>query len=141
MPKIEGISLVDLHEQLEDVNEKKPTQRVLLAVLYKQEPSVPMIAEWFDMRERTIYDWYDRMEQQPLEEAIHDRPRSGRPSKLTDELRTAFESALDDDPREHGYEADCWTPAVAQSFIRHQFGIRYTGRHVQRLLNDAEVAW
>lgn len=59
MGKLEEISLADLHERLEDVDEKKPTQRLLLAILYKQGPSVPMIAEWFDMRERTVYDWFD----------------------------------------------------------------------------------
>lgn len=137
MAKLEDISLAELHELLDEVNEKKPTQRLMLAVLYKKGPSVPMIADWFDMRDRTVYNWFDRMEQEPLEEAIHDESRPGRPPKLSSEQRAAFEAALDDTPIEHGFEAENWTPAVAQAFLHEAFNVEYSLRQVQRLLNDA----
>ena len=141
MAKLEDISLADLHELLGEVDEKKPTQRLMLAILYKQGPSVPMIAEWFDMRERTVYDWFDRMETEPIDEAIYDDPRPGRPAKLTGEQRTAFEAALEDAPADHGIDAPAWTPAVAQAYIRREFDVEYTQRHVQRLLKDAGLSW
>lgn len=56
MAKLEDISLAELHGPLDEVSEKKPTQRLLLAILYKQGPSVPMVADWYDMREGTIYN-------------------------------------------------------------------------------------
>lgn len=141
MAKLENISPTELHELLDEVSEKKPTQRLMLAILYKQGPSVPMIAEWFDMRERTVYDWFDRMETEPLDDAIYDDPRPGRPAKLTDDERAGFEAALDDAPTDHGIDAPAWTPAVAQAFIRRKFDVEYTQRHVQRLLKDTGLSW
>lgn len=141
MAKLDGISVDELHDALEDATEKKAVQRLMVAILYKQGPSIPMIAEWFDMRERTIYDWFDRMESEPIEDAIRDKSRPGRPPKLTDEQRAAFERALEDAPSDHGYETTRWSPMVARQFLREEFGVEYTRRHVQRLLNEAGVSW
>lgn len=136
MAKLENVSTAELHDELRIVEEKKPTQRLMLAILYKQGPSVPMLADWFDMRERTIYDWFDRLEERPLEEAIRDDPRPGRPSKLTAEQRETLGSVLDDSPREWGFDTSTWTPVVAAEFIDDEFGIDYTRRHVRRLLDE-----
>lgn len=141
MAKMEETTLEDLQDALEDASGKKATQRLMLAILYKQGPSVPMLADWFDMRERTIYDWFDRLESEPIGEAVRDKPRPGRPPKLTAEQRAAFESALEDTPSEHGYDASSWAPSVAQQFLEEMFDIEYTRRHVRRLLNDAGVTW
>lgn len=141
MAKLEDVSVDELHEVLESVNDKKAVQRLMLAILYKQGPSVPMLAEWFDMRERTIYDWFDCLESEPLGEAVHDAPRPGRPPKLTESQRAAFEGALEDDPAEYGIDAATWSPEAAREFLETEFGVEYTSRHVQRLLNDAGVSW
>lgn len=141
MAKLEDVSVADLHEALDAAVGKKETQRLMLAILYKQGPSVPMLSDWFDMRERTVYDWFDRLEAEPLDEAIHDKPRPGRPPKLTDEQRATFEAALDDAPPDHGIEASAWTPAVAQTYLREQFDAEFTRRHVRRLLHDAGLSW
>lgn len=141
MARLEEVSLDELHEALEEADEKKAVQRLMVAILYKQGPSVPMIAEWFDMRERTIYDWFDRLEAEPVPQAVRDRPRPGRPPKLTDAQRAAFERALETAPAEHGYDAERWSPDVARAFLRDRFGVEYTRRHVQRLLNELGVSW
>lgn len=38
----------------------------MVAIIYKRGPSVPMIAEWLDKRERTIYNWLDRLEERSI---------------------------------------------------------------------------
>ena len=140
MGKLDDVSLEELHDALETVTGAKPTQRLMLAILYKQGPSVPMLAEWFDMRERTIYDWFDRIEARPLDEAVHDDPRPGRPPKLDAGQRDAFEAALKRPPSERGLDAETWTPPVARTFLREQFDVEYTRRHVRRLLAECDGA-
>lgn len=134
MSRLQNVSLGDLHAALDSVVQKKPTQRLMVAILYKKGPSVPMIAEWFDLREGRIYRWFDRMETEPLETAVRDRPRPGRPSKLTDEQYEAFRSALQDPPAASGYDADEWTPELVRRYIEAEFGVEYSRRHVRRLL-------
>lgn len=53
-----------------------------------------MIAEWLDMRELTIYRWFDRLEQEPISQAVQDRQRSGRLPKLDDYDRAEFQEAV-----------------------------------------------
>lgn len=131
---LETVSLEELHAVLDRVEAKKPTQRLLLAILYKQGPSVPMIADWFDMRAETIYRWFRRMDTRPLEEAVQDSPRPGRPSQLRSDQRERFEQAISRPPELAGYEAQEWSARLAQSFLHEEFGIEYSLRHVRRLI-------
>lgn len=139
MGLLENISIAELNEALEAVERKKPTQRLMIAILYKQGPSVPMIADWFDMREQTLYRWLRTMETEPLLEAIHDEPPPGRPPKLTDDEYKQFETVVQRPPTEIGYEASTWTPPLAAQYLREECGVDYTARHVRRLLNEAGI--
>lgn len=139
MPLLADIPVEDLRDALEDVTEKKPTKRLMLAILYKQGPSVPMIAEWFDVREDTIYFWFRAMEREPLLDAVHDESPPGRPPKLDDADREQLDVALRNPPSESGYDEPEWTTALVRRYLREEFGVEYSRRHVQRILNDAAV--
>lgn len=115
--------------------ERRPLLRLLAAILYKSGPSAPAIADWLDVREATVYSWFDRIETGgPLEEAIRDSPRPGRPSRLDDVERRQFHAALGDSPEAVGIDAAAWTPRVARDYLEETFGVRYSLRHVRRLL-------
>lgn len=133
---LETVSLEELHAVLDEVEDKKPTQRLLLAILYKQGPSVPMIADWFDMRAETIYRWFRRMDAHPLEDAVHDSTRPGRPPQLDSDQRTRFKETISRPPEAAGYEATAWSPRLARSFLREAFGVDYSLRHVRRLIES-----
>lgn len=141
MALLENISVEELQNALDDVETKKPTQRLQLAILYKQGPSVPMIADWFDMRDDTIYRWFREMESKPLMDAIHDEPPPGRPPKLADNDRKQFEAALQNAPTEIGYDAPAWTTNLARRYLEEEFDVEYTPRHVRRLLKDAGLSF
>jgi transposase len=96
-----------------------------------------MIAEWLDTREQTIYRWFDRLEEEPISEAVQDRQRSGRPSKLGEADREAFQEVVHKPPSEAGYDQPAWTTELARQFLRETFDADYSRRHVQRLLKDA----
>lgn len=141
MAKLENVTLDELHEALDQVEEKKATQRLMLAILYKQGPSVPMIATWFDLRARLLYRWFSEMEEEPLMEAIYDDPPPGRPPKLTDEHREQFEEVLQESPANVGIDASAWTPKIVRQYLFDEFDAEYTLRHVRRLLKDAGLSW
>lgn len=136
MTRLETISLEDLHDALRDATGKRETQRLMVAILYKRGPSVPMIAEWYGFRAATIYRWFDRLESESIREAVRDRPRPGRPPKLVGEQRRRFEEALREPPTEYGYDVPEWTPEIARDYLEDAFGVTYTSRHVRRLLAE-----
>lgn len=137
MAKLEDIDVKDLEAALDDASEKKETQRLMAAIIYKRGPSVPMIAEWLDTREATIYRWFDRLEDEPIAQAIQDRPKPGRPPKLAEEELESFREAVKKPPTESGYDEPAWSTNLAQTFLEEEFDQEYTSRHVQRMLKDA----
>jgi transposase len=141
MAKLENISVGELEDAIDDATGKKETQRLMAAIIYKRGPSAPMIAEWFGTREQTIYRWFDRLETEPIEQAVQDRQRSRRPSKLDDADWTEFRQTVQQPPEEAGYDHPAWTTSLAQQFLEDAFDVEYSRRHVQRLLNDAGLTW
>lgn len=140
MAKLENVDVGSLEQALEETSDGQEAKRLIAAIIYKRGPSVPMLAEWLDVRKATIYRWFDRLEAEPIRQAVADRPRSGRPPKLTDEEQERFRHAVRGSPSSVGYDQAAWTTGLAQTFIADQFGVEYTSRHVQRLLQDAELS-
>lgn len=141
MARLENISVEDLESALDDATGKRETQRLMAAIIYKRGPSAPMIAEWLDTREQTLYRWFDRIEEEPIEQAVQDRQRPGRPTKLSDPESETFQELLKHPPSEAGYDHPAWTTALAQQFLENEFDVAYSRRHVQRLLKDAGLTW
>lgn len=137
MARLEDVSVDELEGALDDIPESREAKRLMAAVIYKRGPSAPMIAEWFDTREQTVYRWFDRLESEPVEQAITDRQRSGRPPKLEEDDLAAFREAVQEPPTEVGYDRPAWTTGLARRFLEDEFAVEYSRRHVQRLLRDA----
>jgi len=141
MTKLENVSVEELEAALDEATGKRETKRLLVAIIYKRGPSAPMIAEWLDTREQTIYRWFDRLKEEPISQAVQDRQRSGRPPKLDDADRAEFHEAVQNPPSEAGYDQPAWTTDLAQQFLEDEFDAEYSRRHVQRLLKDAGLTW
>lgn len=140
MTKLQNMPIKDLETALENADGKRETQRLMVAIMYKRGPSVPMIAEWLDMRERTIYNWFDRLEDRSIEDAITDDSRSGRPPELDDGDREAFESAVTEPPSSSGYDQPAWSTKLARQFLQEEFDVDYSRRHITRLLHEAGLS-
>ena len=138
MARLEDVPVADLLDALETVEGAKPTMRLMVAVLYKRGHSVPVIADWFEMRENTVYAWFDRLEAEPVERAVRDRPRPGRPPKLAEDERRKLAATLAEPPASAGYDADAWSPALVRRHIQEAYDVEYTRRHARNLLEDAE---
>ena len=140
MARLENVPVEDLLDALDVATDAKPTRRLMVAVLYKRGHSVPVIADWFELRENTVYAWFDRLEAEPVEQAVRDRPRPGRPPKLDEDERRELAATLAEPPEGVGYDADAWSPALVQRHIAETYGVEYTRRHVRNLLEDVGPA-
>jgi transposase len=141
MDHLDEIPIERLQEALDEVSDAKPAQRLTAAIAYKNGITQTELAEWYGVQRRTIYSWLKRLKDGPLDQAVTDAPRSGRPRKLTPDQREAFEAALHEPPTEAGYDEPAWTPALVGRFVREAFGVEYSEPSCRRLMKEAGLEY
>ncbi|WP_152024107.1 IS630 family transposase [Natronomonas moolapensis] len=141
MNHLDEISVEELQDALDNVDEKKPTQRLLAAIAYKNGVSQTELAEWYDVQRRTIYSWLKRLDtDESLGQAVSDAKRTGRKRKLSESQLKEFEETVHEPPDEVGIDAPAWTPALAQNFLEETYGVEYSVSSCRRLLKEAGLS-
>lgn len=138
MGKLSDVDPDELREALGSVTEAKPAKRLMVALCYLDGESVATLTERFGLPRSTVYYWLDRLESQPLEQALYDDERPGRPPKLDGDQRAALAADVADGPGAYGYGAEEWTPELVRSHIAEEFDVEYSEGHVRRLLAELE---
>lgn len=150
MGDIEGVDPADLRDALAEVEGKKPTLRLCVAIGYENGVSPTELAEWYGLSRATVYNWLDRVERlatEPAAEVLVDADRPGRPPKLSAAERERLTATLTSPPTEVGFDEADWTPALVGRYVESTFGAVYTRRHVRDLLHglgfspDSDGAW
>ena len=100
---LDEIAVEELQDALDNVDGKKPTQRLLAAIAYKNGVTQTELAEWYDVQRRTIYSWLKRLDtDNSLEQAVSDDKRTGRKRKLSESQQEEFEATVHDPPEASG---------------------------------------
>ena len=61
MEHLDEISIEELQDALDNVEGKKPTERLLAAIAYKNGVTQNELAEWYGVHQKTIYNWLKRL--------------------------------------------------------------------------------
>jgi transposase len=139
---LDEISLKKLQDALNNTDGKKPTQRLLAAIAYKNGVTQTELAEWHDVQRRTIYNWLKRLDtDEPFEQAVTDDKRTGRKSKISEKQQKEFEEAVHEPPGEVGIDAPAWTPALVQQLLEETYGVEYSIPSCRRLLKEAGLSY
>lgn len=141
MERLEEISVEELQDALDNVEGKKPTQRLLAAIAYKNGITQTELAEWHDVERRTIYSWLKRLESASFEAAVEDAHRSGRPRKLSEDEQGEFEATLHEPPTEVGYDAPAWTPKLVRTYLEETYDVEYSIPSCRRLMKEAGLRY
>jgi len=104
MGRLEEVALEELYELKEEIDEGKPRERVLAAIGRKQGDQLDTLAKRHGVVEKTIRNWLDRFEEEPIEQAPYDAPRPGGPAKIEGEQREQLFEQLQQPPTELGYD-------------------------------------
>jgi len=139
---LDETSVKELQDALDNVDGKKPTQRLSAAIAYKNGVSQTELAEWYDVQRRTIYSWLKRLDtDESLEQTVSDDKRTGRKRKLSETHQEEFEETVHDPPSEVGIDAPAWTPALAQGYLDETYGVEYSIPSCRRLLKEAGLSY
>ncbi len=136
------INVGELQDALDSVEGKKPTQRLLAAIAYKNGVTQTELAEWYDVQRRTIYNWLKRLDtDESLEQAVSDAHRSGRRRKISEKEQQEFEETVHEPPDKVGLDAPAWTPALAQQYLDETYDVEYSIPSCRRLLKEAGLSY
>jgi transposase len=146
MASLDNVSTEDLREVLAQVDEKKPTQRLMAAINYLEEDDASMekVAGRYGYTGPWLSQWLDRLERladEPFEQVVYDEQRDGRPTELSDHEYDQFVEALHKSPEKAGFDAPAWSVPLASAYLRDRFDVEYCDRHVRRLMTEAGLSW
>ena len=142
MDHIEEIAIDELHQALDSVEEKRPTERLVAAIAYKNGITQTELAQWFDTGRRTIYNWLQRLDtDEPLAEAVSDDHRSGRNRKLSENELERFREELHESPEELGYDEPAWTTKLVRHHLEEAYDVEYSIPSCRRLLKEAGLSY
>jgi transposase len=143
---LETVSTEHLRQVLAEVEDAAATERLMAAITYKEINEVTQedAAELYGYSEGWASKWFNRLERladEPFEEVVYDEPRPGRPAKLTEQEHEHFVEVLHDKPEEVGIDAPAWTVPLARQYLREEFDVEFSKRHVRRLMSEAGLSW
>lgn len=134
MGKLDDVPAERLRRQLAEATEAKAVKRLMVALSYKDGEPVDELGDRFGIPTSTIYYWLDRLENRPIEDALEDEKRPGRPRKLDGDARESLKTDLERSPDAFGHEGDEWTPELVRAHLEAEYGVSYSVGHVRRLL-------
>ncbi len=111
-------------------------QMILLAA--EQGLRVPQIALIVRESEATVLRWLKRYLAEGLE-GLHDAPRPGRPSEVTEAYRAALLAAVRRRPRSLGLPFSLWTLQRLVDYLAEETGIRVSDETVRRALKHTGI--
>lgn len=141
MGHLEGVSVDALQDALDEVEGKRPAQRLLAAIAYKNGVSQTDLAEWYDVERKTVYNWLTRLEDETLDDAATDDHRSGRNPKLPEKKQEILRETLRQPPTDVGYDEPAWTTALVQHHVRETYDVVYSLASCRQLLKDAGLSY
>jgi len=94
---------------------------------------VPVIASAWDTTIQTVLKTIHRFNAEGLT-ALIDRPRSGRPAKVTEHYVDVLKGAVQHSPRELGYPFSSWTLKRLREHVGHQTGVLLNPRYLSSLM-------
>lgn len=146
MGNLDEVSSERLREVLAEVDDAAVSQRLMAAITYKEIDEVTQkeVATMYGFSEGWASKWFNRLGRladEPYEDVVYDKPRSGRPEKLSDEQREEFEAVLQHTPVEVGIDAPAWTVPLARTYLEEEFGVEYSNRHIRDLMKEAGLSW
>jgi transposase len=141
MGRLDDVTLEELQELRERTHGEIPRERVLAAIGRKQGDTLDTLAERHGVVEKTIRNWLDRFEEEPIEQAPYDEQRPGRPSKLEEEQREQLFAQLQHPPTDLGYEQQAWSSKLLLHHVEQEYGVEYSRGHARKLLGKAELSY
>jgi len=116
------------------------SQRAHMVLMSSEKRSVPEIAVTFQVCRANVRYWLKRFNQEGPA-GLYDEPRSGRPQKVVEEVKSKVIGLLQDDPQQEGNLATFWTVAMLIMVIVQKIGVELSPSTLRSTLHRLGLRW
>ena len=114
------------------------SQRAQLILLVAQGRVYAEVARILETSTVTVVHWIDRFNAEGPD-GLYDRPRSGRPPKVTPEAIQTVDRLIREDPQREGYLATFWTVAMMALALVSKLGLTLGQSTVRSVFHDLDL--
>lgn len=104
-------------------------------LLVSQGHSCYDVAKWFGHSPRSVQNWVKWFNERGFA-GLQDAPREGRPSQLTEKIRSELGKHLRKSPGQFGYPYNFWDGKVLSHHLKQRYKIELGVRQCQRLFHE-----
>ena len=116
------------------------SRRAQIVLASVRRNSVPDIATVFGVSRNTVRLWLYRFNAYgPL--GLYDEERSGRPRKITQEVKDTLHKMMQTDPQQEGYALTCWTVATLLLALVTKLQVHLSLSAIRGTLHQLDLRW
>jgi len=128
-----------LRDQLQTTVDAQVCRRSGALLRLDEGRTVAEVAYEFGVTRQTIYNWRNRWEDDCRK--LADAHRSGRPTKWTAEVIADLEAALDQSPRDYGFQMMGWTSGLLRTYLQQTHGLEVSPDSIRSKLHELGYVW
>ena len=133
----------DEHQELQRMVRQevgRVSRRAQIVLASVRRNSVPDIAAVFGVSRNTVRLWLHRFnEQGPV--GLYDEERSGRPRKITEEVKDTLHKMIQTGPHQEGYTVTCWTVAMLLLALAAKLKVHLSLSAMRGALHQLDLRW
>ncbi|KYK35272.1 MAG: hypothetical protein AYK18_13200 [Theionarchaea archaeon DG-70] len=126
--------IIELQEEIKRSKDARYTRRLYAVLLVAHGMSSSEVAQLSGDSVRTVQLWVHRFKKEGLRR-LQEKPRPGRPLKLTEEQLSEISRALRSTPEECGMSGHLWDGKTLSAFILKEYNVQLGVRQCQRLFH------
>lgn len=135
---LQSLSL-EIKSQRDGTNYARLFRRCQAILLSSKGHRTSRTGEVLDVSTRTVRNWIHRYGENGVE-GLRDKPRSGRPPKVTEEYERILLETIRKNPRLYGYPFSNWTTRKLSIRMERETGISLSQETVRRILHRNRMA-
>jgi transposase len=130
-----------LRAELKSTHDPRVVKRIMALLDLDRGASAVDVAGRLGMTRQTLYNWVRNFGEGGGPRALRDRARSGRPPKLSCEMRRVLVWLLKQPPDAWGYRAVGWTVPLLRQLLATRMRIHVSDETLRRALHRQDHAW
>lgn len=128
-------AILVLQDEIRRSKDARYDHRLHAVLLVAQGMSCSEVAQLLADGTRTVQMWVHRLKDEGLA-GLQDKPRPGRPPKLTEEQLSEISRVLRFTPEECGMSGNLWDGKTLSAFILKEYDVQLGVRQCQRLFRQ-----
>lgn len=108
----------------------------VLLFISKEDESCDSIGALFGNSPRSVSNWVKKVNETGNIEVLRDKPRSGRPPRLSEKQKEELKAILQKSPDQSGVPTNIWDGKSLSFYIKNRYGIELKVRACQKLFHE-----